>query len=69
MINLEVTEAELKIIYNCVNGRYKYINKNFNNDKVQDPEKTKEYLELAKSLRDKLRPIKTAIWRKEQGKE
>ena len=69
MINLEVTEEELKIIYNCVNGRYKYINKNFNNDKVQSPEKAKEYIEATRALRDKLRPIKTAIWRKEQGKE
>ena len=39
------------------------------NDKVQSPEKAKEYIEATRALRDKLRPIKTAIWRKEQGKE
>lgn len=64
MIKLELTEEELTIIYNCVNGSYKHFAKKA--EFVQNPDAAIAHREKVKLLRDKLRPIKTEIWREEQ---
>ena len=68
MVRLELTEEELNIIYNCVNGQCKHWSK-MNCEKMQSPELAVAHREKLFELRNKIRPLKTKIWREEQRKK